>query len=126
MSDFKKESPRDDSAIVPSVFAIATDVPAVETDQNEDDKETTKQAAPYWHPAWAAVEDRFNELLKTYGDPANATLYKDLPADEFKIRMLAEAVVHSELEKIMEDVKRAVESVESRPKPAERAKQTGA
>lgn len=128
MSDFSKKAkpvtPTDDQAPIPALgqaFSVTPDVDTV-TGQSEDDKQTDRAAAPYWHPAWETVQERFEELLETYGNPANATIYRDFPDDEFKIRMLTEATVHQELTKIMEDVKRAVESVESRPKPAKQPK----
>ena len=113
-SDFKAQ---DDLAQVP--LPPMPDVPAIEEEQQEADIETTKAAQPYWHPAWETVQDKFQGLVDTYS-ANNALVHKDLPADEFKIRMSAEATVAAHLTDIMEDVKRAVESVDSRPKPGKR------
>lgn len=116
-------APLDDQSPVPAApFSIAQDIPALDpnapgNDQSEDDKTTDREAAPFWSAAWESVQEKFEAVLDTYGQPANALQYKDLPADEFKIKMLSEATVHTEITKIMEDVHRAVESVEQRPKP---------
>lgn len=125
--DMSKKSdmaaPLDDQAPVPlSPFAVSQDVPAIDEDQQEDDAATQKEAAPYWHPAWETVEEKFREQLAVY-KANNALVYKDLPADEFKIRMSSEAVVAEILEKVMEDVKRAVETVEQQPKRPKPARQ---
>jgi hypothetical protein len=127
MSDMSKTSdqaaPLDDQSPIPAApFSIAQDIPALDpnadgNDQSEDDKSTDREAAPFWSPAWESVQEKFEAVLDTYGQPGNAIQYKDLPADEFKIKMLTEAAVHTEITKIMEDVHRAVESVEQRPKP---------
>lgn len=117
-SDF---APTDDMAPIP-VAPMAEVAPVIEEDQQADDTEDAKLAAAYWHPAWEKVQDKMQETLDSYGDPGNAVAYKDMPADEFKIKMLTEATVRAEWNKIMEDVKRAVQSVEQQqrkgPKPA--------
>jgi hypothetical protein len=121
MSDFKKNPnpATDDQSPAPvlgATFSIAPEVDTA-TDQQEDDRETSRQAAPYWHPAWEKVQDEFEEKIAAYGDPGNALAYKDLPAEEFKLRMLTEATVRGELKTIMENVKSAVEQSEQ-PKPS--------
>lgn len=133
MSDFKKKgdqdeaqhTPTDDMAPVPS-FNIATDIPALDetnpdNQQSKDDQETDKMAAPMWHPSWEKVQQRFEEEIATRNPAGGANTHRELPADEFKIRMIVDSDVVGILETIMEDVKRAVESVESRPKPAKRS-----
>jgi L-lactate utilization protein LutC len=59
------------------------------------------------------VEEKFRQLLEEY-DGNNIMQYKDLPAQEFQVKVLAQAVVRAEITKLMEDVKDAVQSVESR------------
>ncbi len=119
--DFKQDTAAlDDVAPIP--VAPMPELPTVEEDQAQDETEDAKLAQAYWHPAWSKVQEKFQEVLDRYGSKDNALAYKDLPADEFKIKMIAEATVKQEWEKIMEDVKRAVESFESRPKPAKRSK----
>lgn len=101
----------DDTMAPPPVMP---EVPAIAEDQIQDDIETTQMAEPYWHPAWAPVEKRFKEALEAYGGN-NAMAYKDLPADEFKIKMMSERVVYDLVKELMEDVKSAVEAVEQQP-----------
>lgn len=120
--DFKQDpSPLDDQGPMP--MPPMPELPTIEEDLAADETEDDKLAQAYWSPAWGPVQEKLQAILDTYGDPANAVVYKDLPAEEFKVRMLSEAAVRTEITKIMEDVKRAVESIESRPKPAERAKE---
>jgi len=124
MSDFSATP--DDMSPVPGGpgFAIQEDVPAVAPNSPEntaDDIATDKEAAPYWHPAWESVQDKFNALLDSY-DGNNVMQFKDLPPAEFQIKVLAQQTVRAELTKIMEDVQRAVESVEQRPKPGKQSK----
>lgn len=119
-SDFS--AVEDEASPVPMMgMALPAELPTTETDQSEDDKETQKQAAPYWHPAWESVGKIFTDKIKSYGDLQNALVHKDKPADEFKTDLLVAAVVSQELTNIMEDVKRAVESVEQ-SKPAKQSK----
>lgn len=129
MSDFKKNPtpPTDDYSPAPQLgtFSVAPEAPSVSQEQLEAEKENEQQAAPYWHPAWAKVQERFEEILESYGGN-NAAAYKDLPPDEFKIRMMSESVVHAEISKIMEDVKSAVEQSQQQPKRPKQSKSTGA
>jgi len=104
----------DDQAPVPTSFDIARDVPAITEDQVKDDQETNNEAAPFWHPAWASVQRKFEELLEAY-DGNNILQFKDLPIDEFKVRVLANQTVREEIKKIMEDVQNAVEAIEQQP-----------
>lgn len=121
MPDFKKTptppANTDDYSPAPAFGTadIHRDVPAIKDDQQADDADLKKQAAPYWHPAWAVVQEKFEDLLEAY-DGNNVLQFKDLPADEFKIKLLANQAVHAEISKIMEDVKSAVEEIESQPK----------
>jgi L-lactate utilization protein LutC len=116
MSDFA-EPMTDDVALIPSdSFAIAQDVPAVgpsDPQTKADEAAENKEAAPYWHPAWEVVEEKLRQLLEEY-DGNNIMQYKDLPAQEFQVKVLAQAVVRAEITKLMEDVRHAVQSVESR------------
>lgn len=114
MSDF---APVDDQSPVP--MAPMPELPAIAADISADEIEEEKRAQPYWHPAWAEVQKIMEDAIAEYS-ANNALVYKDLPADEFKIRMCSEDAVAVILKNIMEDVKRAVESVEHRPKPAKR------
>lgn len=110
----------DDMAPIP--IMPNPDVPAIEEDQVTDDVETTKEAQPFWHPAWETVQKKFETNIATYS-ANNALAYKDLDAFDFKVRVTSEAAIAEILTGIMEDVKRAVESVEqqpARPKPAKR------
>lgn len=126
MSDFSR-TPDDASPIPAAPFSIAADVPAVDDnspDNQADDVATTKEAAAYWHPAWETVQQKFQDLLDAY-DGNNVTQFKDLPPQEFQVKVLAQAVVREEIKKIMEDVQRAVESVEQRPKPGKQPSSQG-
>lgn len=119
--DFSKKPPRavptDDQA--PPPIGPTFDVPeTVAADQSADEIQEAKDAAPFWHPAWETVQAKFEEKINAYGESSNALVLKDKPADEFKIDMIVAAIVTAELTEIMEDVKRAVESIERRPKPA--------
>lgn len=113
-------APTDDMAPIP--VAPMPELPTIEEDQAKDETEDSKLAQAYWHPAFAKVQEKMQEVMDRYGDPGNAVAYKDLPADEFKIKMLTEAAIRAEWTKIMEDVQRAVESIESRPKPGKQPK----
>lgn len=125
MSDMSKKSdvaaPIDDVSPVPAApFSITADVPAVDPnspDNLADDAATEKEASPRWHPAWDSVQEKFEAILEEY-DGNNVVQFKDLPAEDFKIKVLAQQVVRNEIKKIMEDTQRAVESVEQRPKRA--------
>jgi hypothetical protein len=122
-SDFSPTPIVDEVSPVPAfgIGDIQRDIPAIDDDQNQDDIETDRQAAPYWHPAWAPVQEKFEEFLEIHGYNS-AESHRELPADEFKIRMLVDAECANLVERLMEDVKRAVESVESRPKPTKQPK----
>jgi hypothetical protein len=98
----------DDSAPVP----IAPEIPAIEEQQEEANQNDQQTAQAYWHPAWSKVQEMFEQKLEAY-KLNGALAHQQLPADEFKIRMMVDAHVNAVLEEIMEDVKRAVESVES-------------
>lgn len=122
MGDFKKNAtpPTDDNSPAPlglgNPYSVTPDVPAVDVDQDDDDKETTERAQPYWHPAWEKVQERFEQEIEARNPAGGANVHRELPAEEFKIRMIVDADVVAVLESIMEDVKSAVEQVESRPK----------
>ena len=125
MSDFKKkpEPPvADDYSPMPQLgaFNIQPDVDT-ETDQDADDKETNQWAAPRWHPAWDKVQDIFEEEIASRNPAGGANSHRELPADEFKIRMITDADVVAVLEGIMEKVKSAVEQSEQQPKRAKPA-----
>lgn len=109
----------DDMAPVP--VAPMPELPTIQEDLAADETEDDKLAQAYWHPAWGKVQKMFEDVVERYGSN-NAIAYKDLPPVEFQIKLLTEAAVSSEITKIMEDVKRAVESVESRPKPGKQPK----
>lgn len=100
--------PADDVAPIPTM----PDIPAIEEQQEEANHEDAKTAQAYWHPAWSKVQEMFEQKLEAYRTNG-AIAHADVPAQEFKIRLLTDAHVASVLEEIMEDVKRAVESVES-------------
>lgn len=125
MSDLSKDNPDipalDDMSPTPT-FDVSREVPAIEAEQSEGEKEEDALAAAYWHPSWQAVQEKFEQKIEAYASTASAIVLKDKPADEFKIDMLVAAIVTAELTGIMEDVKRAVESVDQRPKPAKRPK----
>jgi hypothetical protein len=101
----------DDQAPIP-VAPLSVDIPAIEEDQSEANVEDLKTSQAYWHPAWSKVQDMFEAKLEAY-KTNGAVTHADLPAEEFKIRLLTDAHVAAVIEEIMEDVKRAVESVES-------------
>jgi hypothetical protein len=126
MTDFKKDIRQrrttDDQSPIPAApFSIAQIFQDIHRGSVRGRQETDREAAPYWSAAWETVQEKFEAVLETYGQTSNAMQYKDLPADEFKIKMLTEAAIRTEITKIMEDVQRAVESVESRPKPAKQS-----
>jgi hypothetical protein len=122
MSDFKKKAtppaPVDDYSPAPQLgtpFSVAPETPAVDQDQDDANVEINKRAAPYWHPAWERVQEVFEEFIAVHGTNS-AELHAELPADEFKIRMIVDARASALVETLMEDVKSAVEQSEQQPK----------
>lgn len=99
----------DDQAILPTEPDIQQTVVSDMAEANQSDLKT---AQAYWHPAWSRVEQIFTERLAAYR-LNGALAHQDVPSDEFKIRMLTDAHVASVIEEIMDEVKRAVDSVES-------------
>jgi hypothetical protein len=126
-SDFSR-TPDDASPIPAAPFSIASDVPAVDPDSPDnqaDEIAENKEAAPRWHPAWDTVQERFEQEIASRNPAGGANTHRDLPAEEFKIRMIVDSDVVGILESIMEDVKRAVDSTEQRPKPAKQPSTKG-
>lgn len=122
MSDFKKDAtppePTDDYSPSPALgmaFNTSPETPDIDKEQEEADKELQKRAAPYWSPQWARVQEIFEEFLQIHGTNS-AEVHADVPAEEFKIRMLVDARAAALIETLMEDVKSAVEQSEQQPK----------
>lgn len=114
-------APTDDQAPIP--IPPMPELSTVEEDLAQDEVEETKKAQAFWHPAWAEVQKLYDVKREEYGDPLRALKYSDLPAEEFKIKMLTEAAVYAEIVRLEGDVKDAVAAVErhtERPKQPKR------
>lgn len=123
MSDFKKKAtppePTDDYSPSPALgltFNTAPETPEVDKEQEEADKETNQWAAPRWHSAWDKVQEVFEDEIASRNPAGGANSHRELPADEFKIRMITDADVVAVLEGIMERIQSAVEQSEQQPK----------
>lgn len=96
----------DDSALVPVA-------PQIEYTPEEEEQiltaEDQKTADAYFHPAWAKVEQMFNEELASFDTAIDA----NLPADEYKINDLANKKASLAINRVLQRVKDAVTTVES-------------
>lgn len=97
MDDF---SPR---PVAPSLDRMEADLQDQELDQ------VTKNISDsYFHPAWAAVEQMFNEVIDECSQPVDERLL----AEEFKIKSLANQQTKHKLLAIWGRVKDAVSAIE--------------
>lgn len=80
----------------------------VEEQENLELQEDKETARAYFHPDWGKVEDMFLEEIASCDMKPD----KSLPADEYKIKCLADEGTKAALLTILERVKNAVTATE--------------
>ena len=105
----------DDSSPIPIPPALTlSEGGEYEHEALREDKQT---AEPYFHPAWAKVEEMFSDAISGWENVQ--AINKDLPSDEFKVEARANAKAAGLLRGVLGRVKDAVESTERAIQPDE-------
>lgn len=81
----------------------------VEEQENVELQQDKETARAYFHPAWAKVEEMFLDEIASCDQKPDS----ELPADEYKIKSLADNQTKAALLTILERVQNAVTATEA-------------